>query len=167
MVAGFIPERDMEMRRQDRLVDDPDELQSILKECKVCRIATIDEEGLYIVPMNFGYEYDGERLALYVHSARDGRKVRAFRNRAPIAFEMDTGHELVEGNIACQTSYRYKSIIGNGDIQEVTDNAGKSKALNAMMQHLTGKAFQFNDKMMNAVAVFRINVSRFSGKKRM
>lgn len=53
----------MEMRRKDRLVDDPDELRLILEECKVWPIATMDEEGLYIVPLNFGYEYDGGKLA--------------------------------------------------------------------------------------------------------
>lgn len=156
----------MEMRKKDRLVDDPDELRGILEECKVCRIATVDEEGLYIVPMNFGYEYDGDRLILYVHSARDGRKVRAFKQNPAMAFEMDTDHELVDGKTACQYSYRYQSIIGNGNIHEVADSAEKSKALNAMMQHLTGKMFEFNDKMLNAVAVFRIDVSRFSGKRR-
>ncbi len=156
----------MDMRRKERLVDDPEELRLILEACQVCRIATIDEEGLYIVPLNYGYDYRDGKLTLYVHSARDGRKVRAFRNHAAVAFEMDTGHELVEGKIACQYSYRYQSIIGNGSILELDDNAEKVKALNAMMQHLTGQAFEFNDKMVNAVAVFRIDVSRFSGKRR-
>ena len=156
----------MDMRRKDRLVDDPEELRLILEACQVCRIATMDEEGLYIVPLNFGYEYDGDKLMLYVHSARDGRKVRAFRNHPAIAFEMDTGHELVKGNIACQYSYCYQSIIGNGSIHELDDNTGKATALNAMMQHLTGQTFEFNDKMLNAVAVFKIDVSRFSGKIR-
>lgn len=157
----------MEMRRKDRLVDNPDELRLILEECQVCRIATMDEEGLYIVPLNFGYEYDGDKLTLYVHSARDGRKVRAFKNNAAVAFEMDTGHELVEGNIACQYGYRYKSIIGNGAIHELDDPAEKARALSILMGHLTGQAFEFNDRMVNAVAVFRIDVSRFSGKRRM
>ncbi len=156
----------MEMRRQDRLVADPDELRQILDECHICRIATMDEEGLYIVPMNFGYIYENGQLALFIHSARDGRKVRAFRKNPQIAFEMDTGHELVEGRIACQYSYRYKSIIGNSSIHELVDNIEKTKALNAMMGHLTGKAFEFNDRMLNAVAVFRIDVTSFSGKRR-
>lgn len=35
-----------------------------------------------------------------------------------------------------------------------------------MMEHLTGQTFEFNDKMVSAVAVFRIDVSQFSGKRR-
>ena len=118
------------------------------------------------MPLNFGYEYEGNKLAVCVHSARDSHKVRAFKTNAAVAFEMDTGHELVKSNMACQTSYRYKSIIGNGSIHELDDNTEKATALNAMMEHLTGKTFEFNDKMVNAVAVFRIDVSRFSGKRR-
>lgn len=157
----------MEMRRQERQVSDADELRTILEECHVLRIATMDQEGLYIVPMNFGFEYGNGQLTLYVHSARVGRKVSAFRARPEIAFEMDIGHELVEGTLACQYSYRYKSIIGNGTIHELDDHTEKAKALNAMMGHLTGKAFEFNDRMLNAVAVFRIDVTSFSGKRRL
>ena len=68
--------------------------------------------------------------------------------------------------MACQTSYRYISIIGNGSIHELDDNTEKASALNAMMEHLTGQTFEFNDKMVSAVAVFRIDVSQFSGKRR-
>ena len=41
-------------------------------------IGNYDEERMYIIPINCCYEYDGEKLTLYVYSARDGRKVRAF-----------------------------------------------------------------------------------------
>lgn len=74
----------MTMRRKTGLVDDPEELRLILEECKVCRIATMDEEELYIVPVYFGYEYDGDKLTLNVHSACDDRKVRAFQSNVSI-----------------------------------------------------------------------------------
>ena len=152
----------MEMRRKDRLVDDPDELRLILEECKVCRIATMDEEGLYIVPLNFGYAEENGKRVFYFHSAKSGRKLDLIAR----SDEMDTGHQLMEGDTACQTSYRYMSIIGNGSIHELDDNTEKAGALNALMKHLSGRTFEFNDKMLNAVAVFKIDVSRFSGKRR-
>lgn len=145
----------MEMRRKDRMVDNPDELRLILEECKVCRIATMDEEGLYIVPLNFGYEYDGNKLTLYVHSARDGRKVRAFKNNAAVAFEMDTGHELVEDNMACQYGYRYKSITGNGWIHELDDNGRKGQRIKYTDEPSDWQRFRFRDKMVNAGGCFQ------------
>ena len=152
------------MRRKDREVTDPDALRDIVEACQVCRIAMQDEEGLYIVPMNFGYEYENDRLTLYVHSAREGRKVAAFRLNGRIAFEMDCDHELVEGRQACQYSYRYRSLIGNGDIVELDNPDEKKKGLLALMRRFTDRPVQFNYKMLGVVAVFRIDVSRFSGK---
>ena len=57
------------MRRKDREIRDLDQLEDILKECDAVRIAAQDEAGLFIVPMNFGYRLEGEKLTLFVHSA--------------------------------------------------------------------------------------------------
>lgn len=40
-------------------------------------MAVHDEEGMYIVPLNFGYTYEEDVLKLYFHSAGEGRKVDA------------------------------------------------------------------------------------------
>ena len=156
----------MEMRRKDRQVTDPEALRGIIDDCRVCRIATQDEEGLYIVPMNFGYDYENGRLTLYLHSAREGRKVSAFRRNGRVAFEMDCGHELVEGVQACQYGYRYRSIVGNGDIVELDDPRQKAKGLQALMRRFTDREFVFTEKMLGAVAVFRLDVTSFTGKCR-
>ena len=159
-------ENGMEMRRKDRQVNGEEALREILDACQVVRIAMQDEEGLYIVPMNFGYDYENGKLALYVHSAREGRKVSAFRRNGQIAFEMDCGHELVEGNQACQYSYRYKSIVGNGEIVELENPEDKTKGLQALMRRFSDRTFDFNEKMLAVVAVFRIDASGFTGKSR-
>ena len=83
------------MRRKDREIRDLDQLEDILKECDAVRIAAQDEAGLFIVPMNFGYRLEGEKLTLFVHSAPEGRKVDAFRQGGMVAFEMDTLQEAV------------------------------------------------------------------------
>lgn len=159
-------ENGMEMRRKDRQVNGEEALREILEACQVVRIAMQDEEGLYIVPMNFGYDYENGKLALYVHSAREGRKVSAFRRNGQIAFEMDCGHELVEGNQACQYSYRYKSIVGNGEIVELENPEDKTKGLQALMRRFSDRTFDFNEKMLAVVSVFRIDASGFTGKSR-
>lgn len=45
------------MRRKDREITDIEEIRDIIEKCKVCRLAMQDEEGLYLVPLNFGYEF--------------------------------------------------------------------------------------------------------------
>ena len=44
----------MRMRRAERQVRDLGAIQKIVQQCKVCRLAMADEEGLYIVPMSPG-----------------------------------------------------------------------------------------------------------------
>ena len=60
-------------------------------------MAVHDEEGMYIVPLNFGYTYEEDVLKLYFHSAGEGRKVDALAADPKVAIEMDTDHYLVEG----------------------------------------------------------------------
>ena len=46
------------MRRNDREITDSREILSIVNECKVIRLAMLDEQGLpYIIPLNFGYRF--------------------------------------------------------------------------------------------------------------
>ena len=65
-----------QMRLEKREIKDPAELEKVLDACKVVRIGTMDAEGMFIVPVNFGYEFcQKERsLKLYIHSAKEGRK---------------------------------------------------------------------------------------------
>ena len=151
------------MRRKDRAVSDPKELTNILDLCNICRIAYQDSEGLTIVPLNFGYVYD-DRLTLYFHSAKAGRKFDAFQTPKAVAFEMDGAHRLIEGEEACDYSYHFVSIIGNGEISTVEDVNEKIVALKHLMCHETKRDFEINSEMANKVAIFRLEVSCFTGK---
>lgn len=154
------------MRRKDREVTEPAELLKIIQECKVCRLAMQDQQGLYIVPLNFGYECDGDRLTLYFHSAKEGRKIGILSQSPTIAFEMDCGHQLVASDIACRNGYAYKSIIGNGNACLIDDADEKIKGLSLMMLHQTGKEWEMTAQAANTVAVFKVTVTGFTGKIR-
>ena len=156
----------MTMRRKDREVTEFSALKAIIDECKVCCVAMQDEEGLYIVPMNFGYEFNGEQLILYFHSAKAGRKVNVLSKGATVAFEMDCGHGLIADDIACRNGFTFKSIIGNGQASLVIDDNEKMKALKLIMLHQTGKDFEMPPAAANAVALFKIESTSFTGKQR-
>lgn len=154
------------MRRKDREVTDPAELLNIIRECKVCRVAMQDEQGLYIVPMNFGYEFDNGELTLYFHSARKGRKIDILSKSPVVAFEMDCSHQLIDSEIACRNGYAYKSIIGTGNACLIDNVDGKLKGLSLIMVHQTGKEFEMTPAAANVVAVFKIEAAEFTGKSR-
>ena len=103
------------MRRKDRAVYDRAEISGILDQCAVCRIAMVDGGRPYVVPMNFGYEWLGERLAIYLHCAGAGRKLDALREGPDVCFEADCAGRLTgAGDLACAYSYAYQSVIAQG-----------------------------------------------------
>ena len=82
-----------------------EEQLAILDQCKVCRVALQDKQGLYLVPLNFGYQYEDGHLILYFHSAKSGRKIDALQENSAVAFEMDCAHRLIEAENPCQYGY--------------------------------------------------------------
>lgn len=153
------------MRRAEREVTDPKVLLQMIEACRVCRLGLADQQGIYIVPMNFGYEYEEGKLTLYFHSAKEGRKISAIAASPQVGFEMDGNHQLITAPSACGHSYGYESIIGNGTAQIVEDIAEKKKALKLLMQHQTGEVFSITDQMANQVAVLKVEVYAFTGKR--
>ena len=43
------------MRRTDREVTDPAAIDAIIRACPCCRLGLRDGEGVYLVPLNFGF----------------------------------------------------------------------------------------------------------------
>lgn len=154
------------MRLQKREITDGKELREILDECEVVRIGTTDSDGMFVVPVNFGYEFqeDEMRLTLYIHGSKEGRKAEAFAFCPQVAVEMDCGHRLIRGADGCSYSYAYSSIMGNGTICQVTDEKEKFHGLSCLMNHLGGGKAPIRPESLGNVAVYRINVHTFTGK---
>ena len=153
------------MRRKDREITDRSGIIRILERCRVCRIAMVDKGRPYIVPMNFGYEYNDQALTLFFHSAAEGQKIDILKTSGCVCFEADCGHELVESDDACKNGFLYESVIGEGNAVFITENDEKKYALNRIMMHQCGRNFVFKDDSVKNVAVFKINVTAVSGKK--
>lgn len=159
------------MRLKKREITDKKILGEILEECDVIRIGAVDEEGMFIVPVNFGYDFDtGEetpRLVLYFHGAEEGRKAEAFALNPDVAVEMDCCHELITGDYTCSYSYAYRSIMGNGRVARITSDENKKYALSRIMAHTAPDAdLVFSREMLERTAVFRIDITHFTGKER-
>ncbi len=59
------------MRRGDKEIKDMKEIEEIIREAKVCRLAFSVDNMPYIVPLSFGYE----KGIFYFHSALVGKKI--------------------------------------------------------------------------------------------
>lgn len=155
-----------EMRRKDRMVTEIEAKLDIIRGCRICRLGLLDEEGIYVVPMNFGFSYENGVLKLYFHCAPEGRKMDAIKRHPQVGFEMDGEGKLIPGEKACAYGYQFQSIIGSGTAALVTEPEEKKKALQYLMQQQTGRAFSFSDAEAASVTVFRVTAKEFSGKRR-
>lgn len=153
------------MRRSDREVTSFSDMLRVVDACDCCRLGMVDQGAAYIVPMNFGYEAADETLTLYFHSANVGKKLSLLPAQTAVSFEMDTAHGLVEGKSACSFSYWYQCVMGVGTAEILTDADARMHALRTIMRHYTGEEqWEFAEKALRAVTVFRLRVDRWSCK---
>lgn len=153
------------MRRKDREVTGPAQIREIVAACGVCRLGFCDGGRAYIVPMDFGFTEREGHYTFYFHSAGEGRKIDLIRQTGWAAFEMDRGHEPVEGERACAYSARYQCVMGGGPVALLETPEEKRAGLTAIMAHLTGKdRWAFEDAALDAVSVFRLEAEELTCK---
>ncbi len=154
------------MRRKDKMITDLKEIEKIISKCKVVRMAMKDSEGLYIVPLNFGYEFVEETLKLYFHGAKEGRKARFLQgDNREIAFELDCNHALDDNDIACKVGFFYSSIVGTGKASIIEDGEEKVHAAEKLMIHQTGREYKMTQEMFKNVMIFEIVSDEFTCKQ--
>lgn len=154
-----------QMRRSDREITDKKTIETFIAKEQIMRIAFYDRGEIYIVPINYGYTNDSGQYVFYFHGAKAGRKYELSMGSPNIGFEIDGNYELLEGNIACDFSARFQSVIGTGKITIVEGVEEKTRGLNILMQHASGKGeWQYSEEMLNAVAVYRVDVDKISCK---
>ena len=155
------------MRRKDRQITEIESIRAILDKAKVLHLAMIDGARPYVVPMNYGYALADGRLTLYLHGAKEGRKLDVLQNNDRVAFVLETNVSQVSGgDIPCKYSEAYASVMGEGTAVLLDDPVQKIEALQILMKTQTGREFAFTPAMAESVAVIRVNVDSFTAKAR-
>jgi len=149
------------MRKKEREITDLSEIEGIIQKAKVCRVAFVDGNEPYIVPVNFGYE----RGALYVHGADAGHKIEILKKNNRVCFEMDEDVVIVPGDKACGFCAKYRSAIGSGKASILKKDEEKLHGLNVIMKHYAGREFEFTKKEVDSVLVWKVEIDSLTGKK--
>ena len=156
-----------EMKRKDRGVTDFQELIKIIEHCDVIRLGLADKDGVYVVPMNFGYEVCGDKLFFYLHSASEGRKIDLMKNCPVIGFELDGKMEIRPADKACSWGAAFESVIGTGHISFLETAEQKQHALTSLMKKYGYEGVpDFQPEMIKKIAVIKLEVQAMSGKRR-
>ena len=154
------------MTRRELEIKDESEIREILDRAKVVHVGMVDGDEPYVVPMNYGYTYLDGKLTLYMHGATKGRKLDVMQANPKVFFEIDCDLEPFEGSVACQYGISYSSVMGRGTAEILENPQDKMAGLTYLMKTQTGKDFEFNERLVSAVSVFRVNVSDFTAKHR-
>lgn len=149
------------MRRSEKEIQRKD-IDAVIRKALVCRLAMAKDNIPYIIPLSFGY--DGENI--YIHTAKEGKKVDIFLENPDVCFEFENEVELIRSErSACQWSFSFQSIIGHGKIREIVTLLEKKKALGEIMNQYSSKKWNFIDSAVQSVRVWRIEIISLTGKQ--
>ena len=146
-----------------RIIDKQEEIDDIISKCMFCYVGMVDENNLpYVVPFNFGYK-DGY---IYLHSAKEGRKIDIMNNNPNVcvAFSTDQLLHSQSEEVSCSYSMHYRSVLAFGKIEFIEDPVQKVEVLNIVMMHYTGRTFTYNSPSIREVKTYRVVVEKFTGK---
>ena len=154
------------MRRADREVTDRNAILEIMKNCDCLHLALMDGDFPYVIPMNFGFEDEGEKLVLYFHGAKEGRKYELIAQNPHAAFSMSCAHELIPGKAPCASTFKYMSVCGRGLIKMVEGDERMHALSVIMSQYDRETPHVFDERHAKAVSIFKMDVESFTGKSR-
>ncbi|PLX67855.1 MAG: pyridoxamine 5'-phosphate oxidase family protein [Denitrovibrio sp.] len=149
------------MRRKEKLFQELAEINDVMSRGEVIRVAMVDGDAPYMVPMSYGHK-DG---VIYLHCAHEGRKVDILKQNQKVWFEVTVDGGLIKKEQSCGWSYSFKCVMGMGKAVFVEDKAEKLEALNAIMEHYGRVDNSFPDKAVDATEVIRIDIEEMTGKK--
>jgi uncharacterized protein len=150
------------MRKTEREIKDGAEIEAIIEEAQVCRVALALDKAPYIVPMNYGYQDN----CLYFHCATEGKKLDIIRQNNQVCFEMDIDYALLQPEEkVCTWGSKYRSVIGFGKAYIIEKWQDKAAALNIITQHHRAAHYDFTEKELEKVRIIKIEISSMTGKK--
>jgi len=150
------------MRRRDKEITSRQEIDAIIRTALVCRIALADGNEPYVVPLSFGY--DG--AALFIHTAKSGRKIDFIEANSRVCFELEADVSLkTDDRDACKWTFEFESVIGYGTITELETAADKARGLNQIMLHYSGREWDIDEAATATTRVWRIDIESVTGKR--
>ena len=153
--------------KREQQITDQTQIQKLLDAGKVLHLGLSVDNEPYVIPMNYGYVMEDEKLVLYLHSAVRGKKLDMIREYPKVYFEFATDLQPFGAGKPCQYGLAYSAVLGKGIATIVEDVEEKKQAMTVLMKTQTGKDFTFTEEWVSIVAVIRIDVTEYTAKHRL
>jgi nitroimidazol reductase NimA-like FMN-containing flavoprotein (pyridoxamine 5'-phosphate oxidase superfamily) len=122
----------------------------------------VDGGKPYLVPLSFAL--DGDDLVL--HAATSGRKLDVLRRSPAVCFEVEEGVEtLVRGAAPCETTQRFRTVIGFGEAEIVEDAAERVRLLGLFGPRYGAPDGPMSEARIRSAVVIRVRVRELTGKQ--
>jgi RimJ/RimL family protein N-acetyltransferase len=144
------------VRRSDREIRDPAEIESALRSYRVCTLGIPGGGGVRMVPMCFGYR-DGY---LYFHSAPEGEKVEMLGEKPLVGFSM----ERALGSPA-PDEIHYESVTGRGTVEFLKTPPEKETGISILLEQFHGAPHAVEEKELERTLIFRVRIEDVSMKR--
>lgn len=149
------------MRRGEKEILDKSIIESILTKSEICRIGIQDIDSPYIVPLNYGYD-SGK---IYFHSASQGRKIELLRKNNKVSFEIEFSSEIIKGSNPCSWTAKYRSLMGTGTIDIISDADGIRRGLDLIMNHYGSNEGTYEEGYLGRIVILQLNIDTITGKQ--
>jgi nitroimidazol reductase NimA-like FMN-containing flavoprotein (pyridoxamine 5'-phosphate oxidase superfamily) len=150
------------MRRKDKLITDVNVLYGVIRKAQVCRIALVDGDTPYLVPMSFGF--DGTHL--YFHAAKQGQKIEILRKNPKICVEFEQDLELVPGKKPCDYGFHYMTVVCHGQAEFLDVLEEKRWALDHIITQYQSDwtHYSFKEWEIASISVIKVTIADIVGK---
>ena len=144
------------MRRKDLEIRDRDILNGMLDLAEILHLAIKNEPYPYIVPLNFGYEWEGDTLVFYFRCAKKGLKLDLLRRDGRVtvnaaAFISYAGRKY-RGHY-----HDYRSVTASGVAEEIMpDDERLLHAHELLMAHNRREMQPEDYPAMNSISIWQI-----------
>ncbi|WP_411102319.1 pyridoxamine 5'-phosphate oxidase family protein [Streptomyces sp. cmx-4-9] len=159
-----VPSRSRERARYDR-----ETVHSILDQAYLCHLGFLRDGAPVVLPTLFG----GVGETLYLHGSTGSRPLLAARTTdpgLPVCVTVTHVDGLVLARSAFHHSLNYRSVVVHGTAYQVTDEAERRLALDALVdQVVPGRSADSRPadaKELAATAVIRLDLAEVSAKVR-
>lgn len=150
------------MRRADREVTDPAEMEAIIRQACFCTMAMSDDDGPYAVPLSFGF---GERR-IYFHGANEGLKISLLRRDPRVCLTFVASCETMLHEQPCFGVTFYSSVIIRGRARLVSDADERARGLDIpMAQQGAPGPHTYDPGALEATQVIAVDIDSMTGKR--
>ena len=132
------------MRQKTREVKDRKIICAMLDAMEIIHLGMHDEPAPYVVPLNFGYAYEGENLVFYFHCAQEGYKLGRLSANPNVCVTASQFISYAGGSVKGHL-HDFRSVIARGVASRIAPESAEFDRAHRLLLAHNHRAMQPGD----------------------